>query len=304
VVLLKGANGLGKTSLLARGLQQARQAGAEVVLSDLQKLNAAHLESAEALCQRLAEWIADQLDLDVLPDEAWHPRRGASANLERYLRREVLGKVEAPIVWGLDEVDRLFECRFGTEIFRLFRSWHNERALAPSGPWSRLTLVIAYATEAHLFIADLNQSPFNIGTRLELDDFAIEQVADLNRRHGAPLKSEAEVARFYELVSGHPHLVRLGLHEMASHSTNLAALESRASGEGGVFSDHLQRLRVLLARDPALCAVIREVLQGRPCPTPDSFYRLRSAGLVVGDSERNARLRCQLYARYLTRRLL
>ena len=50
---------MGKTSLLARGLQQARETGAKVVLTDLQKLNAAHLESAEALCQRLAEWIAE-----------------------------------------------------------------------------------------------------------------------------------------------------------------------------------------------------------------------------------------------------
>jgi DNA-binding SARP family transcriptional activator len=303
-VLLKGASGVGKTSLLARGLQQARQAGARVVLTDLQKLNAAHLESAEALCQRLAEWIADQLDLDVLPDEVWHPRRGPSANLERYLRREVLGKVEAPIVWGLDEVDRLFEYPFGSEIFRLFRSWHNERALDPSGPWSRLTLAICYATEVHLFITDLNQSPFNIGERLLLEDFTPEQVADLNRRYGAPLKSEAEVTRFYQLVSGHPHLVRLGLHEMASHGTRLAALETQATGDGSVFGDHLQRLRILLARDPDLCEAVRELLQGRPCPTPESFYRLRSAGLIVGDSAHDARLRCQLYTQYLARYLL
>jgi hypothetical protein len=238
-----------------------------------------------------------------LPDEVWHPRRGPSANLERYLRREVLGRATAPIIWALDEVDRLFECRFGSEIFRLFRSWHNERALDPGGPWSRLTLAIAYATEAHLFITDLNQSPFNVGTRIALEDFTSEQVADLNRRYGAPLKNEAEVTRFYQWVSGHPHLVRLGLHELAAHGADLAALQSQASGDGGVFSDHLQRIRILLARDPALCEVVREVLQGRPCPTPDSFYRLRSAGLVVGDSERHARLRCPLYAQYLARHL-
>jgi DNA-binding SARP family transcriptional activator len=303
VVLVAGASGVGKTSLLARGLQQARQAGAQVVLTDLQKLNAAHLESADAFCLRLAEWIADQLDRDVLPDEVWHPRRGPSANLERYLRREVLGRATAPIIWALDEVDRLFECRFGSEIFRLFRSWHNERALDPGGPWSRLTLAIAYATEAHLFITDLNQSPFNVGTRIALEDFTSEQVADLNRRYGAPLKSEAEAKRFYRLVSGHPHLVRLGLHEMACHGSDIAALESRATDEGGVFGDQLRWIRVLLARDPELSDVVREVLQGHPCPAPESFYRLRSAGLLVGDSAHDARLRCQLYAQYLARHL-
>src|SRR5438093_6889166 len=104
------------------------------------------------------------------------------------------------LVWGLDEVDRLFGLPFASEVFGLFRAWHNERALLPEGPWSRLTLAIAYATEARLFITDLNQSPFNVGTRLELADFTREQVADLNHRCGAPLQSEAEVDRFFQLV--------------------------------------------------------------------------------------------------------
>ena len=67
-------------------------------------------------------------------------------------------------------------------MFGLFRSWHNERSLNPDGPWGRLTLAIVYATEAHLFITDLNQSPFNVGTRLTLEDFTFEQVAELNGR--------------------------------------------------------------------------------------------------------------------------
>src|SRR5207244_11189541 len=57
-------------------------------------------------------------------------------------------------------------------------------------PWSRLTLAIAYATEAHLFISDMNQSPFNIGTLLALEDFTLPQVAELNRSYGSPLQSE------------------------------------------------------------------------------------------------------------------
>jgi len=83
----------------------------------------------------------------------------------------------------LDEVDRLITCGFGSEVFGLFRSWHNERSLDPSGPWERLTMAIAYATEAHLFITDVNQSPFNVGTRLTVEDFTLSQVADLNERY-------------------------------------------------------------------------------------------------------------------------
>ena len=44
-------------------------------------------------------------------------------------------------------------------------------------------MAIAYATEAHLFITDVNQSPFNVGTRLTVEDFTLSQVADLNERY-------------------------------------------------------------------------------------------------------------------------
>jgi serine/threonine protein kinase len=304
IVLIKGARQVGKTSLLARGLQQARAAGAKVVLTDLQKLNASDLASAEAFYLALADLIADQLGLDVLPDAVWNARRGPSINFERYIRREALGKISTPLVWGLDEVDRLFTCSFGSEVFGLFRSWHNERSLDPAGPWQRLTMAITYATEAHLFITDMNQSPFNVGTRLTLEDFTCQQVADLNERYGSPLKDEAEVARYYSLVSGHPYLARCGLQEMVVRRRDLAELEAIADQEDGPFGDHLRRVIASLEQDPALCEVARGILQGQPCPTQESFYRLRSAGLFAGDSARYVRPRCQLYATYLEKRLL
>ncbi|HYX42998.1 MAG TPA: AAA-like domain-containing protein, partial [Pyrinomonadaceae bacterium] len=150
IVLVKGARQMGKTSLLARGVRQARQAGAKVVVTDFQILNSTQLASIETFFQTLAQLICDQLDLDVTPEEEWNPKRGPSINFARYMRRHVLGSLSAPLVWALDEVDRLFSCEFGSEVFGLFRSWHNERALDPNSPWERLTLAIVYATEAHL----------------------------------------------------------------------------------------------------------------------------------------------------------
>ena len=42
--------------------------------------------------------------------------------------------------------------------------------------------------------------------------------------------------------------------------------------------------------------MVRGVLRGEPCPTPESFYRLRSAGVLAGELETDVRPRCQLYA--------
>ncbi len=303
IVLVKGARQVGKTSLLARGLEQARESGARVVLTDFQTLGSQSLESISALMLELAVAFADQLDLDISPDSIWKANRSPGVNFEQYLRHEVLMKLPQPIVWGLDEVDRLFTCNFGSEVFGLFRSWHNKRALDPRGPWQRLTLAIAYATEAHLFITDLNQSPFNIGTRLQLDDFNLEQVSDLNERHGSPLKDMAEITRFYRLLSGHPYLVRRGLHEMVTNNMDLSRLEAVAVSDEGPFSDHLHRMLISLNKDAELREVVRGLLLGKPCASPESFYRLRSAGLAVGESTRDIRPRCQLYARYLERHL-
>ncbi len=310
IVLVKGARQMGKTSLLARGLQRARQDGARVALTDLQTLSPAHLESAHAFFSTLALLIAEQLDLDLSQTQGWDECGGAGINFRRFLRREVLQQLDSPLVWGIDEVDRLFGCHFSNEVFGLFRSWHNERALDPTGPWSRLTLAIVYATEAHLFITDLNQSPFNVGTRLTLADFTQQQVADLNARYGAhcpsgypPLRDAAEVERYCRLVGGHPGLVQRGLHDMASHQVRLDALEARADRDDGIFGDHLRRLLVSLARDPELCEAVRGLLRGEPCRNEEIYYRLRSAGVIAGDSAAAARPRCWLYAAYLQRHL-
>ncbi|HLV81387.1 MAG TPA: AAA-like domain-containing protein, partial [Chthonomonadaceae bacterium] len=304
IVLVKGARQMGKTSILARGLQQARQAGSRCIHIDFQKLNAGHLETIESFYMALGGLMADQLDLEVMPEEVWNPRRGANVNFERYVRRQMLENLGQPLVWAMDEVDRLFTCDFGSEVFGLFRSWHNERSLDPDGPWSRLTLAIAYATEAHLFITDMNQSPFNIGTQLPLDDFTLSQVADLNARYASPLKDEEQISRFYRLVGGQPYLVQKGLNEMAGHGVDIQAFEEQAGRDEGLFGDHLRRYLVLLVRDPDLCNVLRGALKGQACPTAESFYRLRSAGLLAGHSQLDARLRCQIYENYLRRHLL
>jgi DNA-binding SARP family transcriptional activator len=303
IVLVKGPRHIGKTSLLARGLHQAREAGARWVLTDFQKLTASQIESSETLFFMLAEAMADQLELDVPPESVWNARRGWNVNFERYLRREVLGKIGAPLIWGLDEVDRLFPYPFSLEVFGLFRAWHNERSLDPSSPWSQLTLAISYATEAHLFITDLDQSPFNVGTRLALADFTREQVAELNQRYGSPLQDETAVERFCALLGGHPYLVRRGLHEMVTRGLDLTAFEAQAEQDEGLFGDHLRQMLLPLSQGAGLCDVVRGVLRGGACPTTESFYRLRSAGVIAGDATHEARLRCRLYATYLQRHL-
>lgn len=304
IVLIKGARQMGKTSLMARGLQQARRSGDRVILTDLQKLNSGHLESVESLFRALAESIADQLDLDTDIDQFWNCKRGPSVNFERFLRREVLAKIPTRLVWGMDEVDRLFSSSFGSEVFGLFRSWHNERSLDPGGPWEKLTMVIAYATEAHMFITDINQSPFNVGTRISLEDFNPAEFAALNERYGSPLLNPGEIADCFRLLGGQPYLTRRALNEMSSRGDCFRSFEAQACRDEGPFGDHLKRLLFSLAQDPVLLQTVRDVLHGSCTARTEDFYRLRSAGVMAGEFAREMKPRCQLYRIYLCRHLL
>jgi hypothetical protein len=139
---------------------------------------------------------------------------------------------------------------------------------------------------------------------LSLADFTIEQVTDLNERYDCPLHGETEVAACFDLLGGHPFLTRRGLNEMASHAIDYHAFEEQACRDEGPFGDHLRRILFLLAQDQALCNAMRELLAGRHTAATDEFYRLRSAGIVAGESAREMHPRCDLYQRYLRRHLM
>src|SRR5262249_54434664 len=120
---------------------------------------------------------------------------------------------------------------------------------------------------------------------------------------GAPLRTQQDLERFYSLVGGHPYLVRRGLYAMVKTRSGIHDFEGEAGHESGPIGDHLHRIFTLLARSEENSQALKEVLLGRPCPTYETFYHLRSAGLIVGDSAQEARLRCRLYEDYLIRHL-
>jgi hypothetical protein len=303
LVLVKGARQVGKTSLLARGLQKARNHNATVILTDFQQFSASTFETADKLLLAIAESIAYQLDLTPEPHQVWKNFLSPSINFERYLRREVFAQKKAPLVWGLDEVDRLFSFPYASEIFGLFRSWHNLRALDPQGPWHNLTLAIAYATEAHLFITDLNQSPFNVGTRMILEDFTLDQVQDLNQRYGNPLQDEVALARFHQFLGGHPYLTQRGLYEMVKNQISLETILEMGNRDEGAFGDHLKRMLVSIEQEHTLLEELRGFLRTQTSISNDTLSRLRSAGILSSDLSREPDLRCELYTAYLQRHL-
>ncbi|RYZ62464.1 MAG: toll/interleukin-1 receptor domain-containing protein, partial [Proteobacteria bacterium] len=192
ILLVKGPRQVGKTSLVGRGARAARELGWRLAMTDFQKLSTAQLASEDGFYRLLAHTLARSLKFKYDFENEWLDVFGANMNMDCFVRA-LIDDSSTPIVWFMDEADKLFGAPFASDFFGLVRSWHNSRATEPDGPWDRFTVVMGYATEAHLFIQDLNQSPFNVGRQLALDDFTHEQVEELNRRYGSPLKSASEV---------------------------------------------------------------------------------------------------------------
>lgn len=303
IVLVKGARQIGKTSMMARALRTASEHGARVVWTDLQAFGRSQLETDERLYSSIAIEFADQLGLEGDPLANWRTMFGANTNFERFITNRVLKEVEGPVIWAIDEVDRLFTMPYSSDFFGMIRSWHNRRAARAEDTWARFTVAIAYATEAHLFISDLNQSPFNVGTRLELADFDHAQTTDLNDRYGTPLRNKDDLARFHNLVGGQPYLTRRGLDEMVRNGRTLNQLETEGASDEGPFGDHLRRLLVALSNDPTMLEEVRGFLAGRALNSEETFLRLRSGGLLAGAQRADARFRCGIYETYLKHHL-
>lgn len=301
-LLISGPRQIGKSSLLARLYQKARDKQVRAVYLDFQILSNKELANLDTLLPSIANQIYDDLNLNNEPTTVWRANRTAGQNLTRYLQNEVIGTHLEPMVILMDEVDRIFKFPdYRDDFFALVRYWHTRRAVDPKLEW--LNLVLAYSTEASLFIQNEHQSPFNVGEKFELLDFTRSQFEQLNLKHGKPVKNDNDLEKLMNLLGGHPFLVRHTLYELAVKKTSVADLISSAARDDGPFSGHLQYYMLRLQEPHGLRQPMKLVLQNGICPDDVSFFRLRSAGLVRGPDRTKAEPRCGLYAQYFGARL-
>ncbi len=298
-IAIKAPRQMGKSSLLIRATGRAKQAGKAVAFLDFQLLDEGVLHDPAAFFKGLCHWIVDELGLDDHVEEFWQPGLGNVQLCTKYVRRHVLGEIASPVVFVMDEVDRMLNCPFHSDFFGMLRNWHNSRR--SGNEWQRLDLLLVISTEPYLLIDDLKQSPFNVGEVIRLDDFTPEQVADLNERHGRPF-TESQLARLIALVGGHPYLVRQAMHRVAVGEYPAETFFAKASDEQGPFGDHLRRHLTRFNERPELAKALRQVMAYHTGLDDISFYRLHGAGLVRRAGSQIAP-RCELYAAYFRDRL-
>ncbi|MUH01002.1 hypothetical protein F7734_55575 [Scytonema sp. UIC 10036] len=307
LICIKAPQKMGKSSLLARIIQRAKNQGDATVIINFELGEKEFFTNLSTFLR----WVCDRIILELTKDnqelgtellnkldERWKfaQRIGSKVAVKDYLERYLLPKINNSLTLALEEVDRLFEYPgIYKDFFGLLRSLHQEGRQQEI--WKKLRLVIVHSTEAYVPM-DINQSPFNVGLPVELPEFTPEQMLDLAKRHQLEW-SNTEVQQLRDTIGGHPFLVRLALYKIARREITLARLLETAPTAAGIFSNHLRHLGLILTEQQELGAAMKEIVN---TTSPGKFsdavrYKLKALGLVnlLNDE---VIIRCKLYRQY------
>lgn len=298
-ITIRASRQTGKSSLLVRGIHHVHSI-ASIVYIDLQAIEHDNFESADHFLKNFASIITRKLKMDVgVINQIWREKLGSQDKLVKVMEDYVLPKSNQQIILAIDEADRLLGVPYHSDFFALMRSWHNNRAIDPQ--WNKLNIAMVIATEPYLLISNPNQSPFNVGVKLNLEDFNREQVQDLNHRHGNPIK-DINMEAFFELLNGHPYLTRKALYLLVSEHWTWENLYKHSADDQGPFADNLRRQLWFIREDNTLQEALRQVIYKNKCDNDRILQRLLRAGVVKGFGDLYY-CRCGLYDKYFKEKL-
>ncbi len=297
---IKALRQMGKTLLLNRILTQVKQQECRVVSLSL-KLAARRLfTDLDKFLQWFCRIVSRELNLSCMLDQYWEEEFGSKTNCTTYFEEYLLPADRSPLVLALDDVDLVFPYQeISEDFFGLLRFWH-ERAKSRH-QWKQLRLVVAYSTEVYIPL-NINQSPFNVGVRVEVPEFSLKQTEQFARLHQLNLTSE-QSQQLIQMVGGHPHLLEMAFTHLKNYSyTTLSQLLELAPTNAGIYSIHLLEYLVELKQEPTLLEAFYKVIKStKPVQIePIQAYKLNRMGLIQLLDNDRAKPRCQLYRKYFS----
>ncbi|MDA0866100.1 MAG: AAA-like domain-containing protein, partial [Cyanobacteria bacterium] len=283
LIRIKAPRQMGKTSLMARILYQAGEQGYQAIPLSFQHADQEIFSSLKQLLQWLCVRVARKLRLPPRLEEFWTDAYGSKDNCTAYFEDYLLPEISTPLVLGMDEVDRVFQYpAIVDDFFGLLRAWYEEAGYGShqSSLWEKLRLIVVHSTEVYIPL-DINQSPFNVGLPIDLQEFTPDQVTNLAERHGLQW-SAAQIQQLMTLVGGHPYLVRVAFYYIVQRQLTLDQLLDSAPTESGIYGDHLRRHLWNLHRNDTLAQAFSQVLaeQNPVSMESEKAFKLHSLGLV------------------------
>lgn len=199
---------MGKSSLMVRTVKRLREEGVAVAVLDLTAIgqNLTIVQWYDGLVSRLGQ----QLDLEDELFDYWsaHQELGPLQRWLNAIEEVVLKRIAGRVVIFVDEIDIVRSLSFSTdEFFAAIREAYNRRSQDPA--FQRLAFgLLGVATPTDL-IRDTRMTPFNIGRRVELTDFTVQEAEPLARGLGPDAyTSKALLHRILFWTGGHPYLTQ------------------------------------------------------------------------------------------------
>jgi hypothetical protein len=306
LIRLKAPQRMGKTLLLEKTLDYARQQGYQTAKLDLQLADVDILTNLKTFLQWLCVDVADSLELEPQLEKHWQEVFGLNKNCTRYFQKYLLSLTDTPLVLAIDNFERLFEY---AEIFPQFclllRGWYEAAKQGDKigNIWKKLRLVVVHSTESYPSL-DSNHSPFNVGLAIDLPEFNLQQVTTLAKQQDLGLLKEQDLAQLMELVGGHPYLVQSAIAHLKSQQVTLEELLRLAPTEQGIFSDHLRQQLWHLQHNPQLELGYKKVVRANAPVRLDTevAFKLYSLGLIKLSSN-DCVPSYDLYRQYFSTRL-
>lgn len=294
LIRIKAPHEFGKSSLMGRVVAQAEACGAKTVSINFREIDREFLGTLNGFLKHFCVQVTRKLKVPNRLDDYWDSGIGSKGDCGEYFEDYLLPLMSGALVLELDEMDVLFEGKgdkaWAIDFLSMLRAWFEKGRT--SEKWKKLRLVLVHAKDIDQETLQQAQSPFNVGTEIELGEFNMAQVSDLAVRHGL----EASIApSLMALVGGHPQLVRLGLYAIA-RGESLEMLVATGTTEAGLYGNHLRRVRSKLEGHVDLKMAFQRVLAGGSIDQASSAA-LRSLG--VGKLQGNkVQVTCELYRQY------
>lgn len=230
------ARQMGKSSLMLRTAARLRQSGIGVAALDLTGIGT-NL-SPEQWYSGLIIQMGDRLNLEDELLEFWQ----ASVSLgpmQRWIsaiRRVVLPLHPSRLAIFIDEIDAVASLNFSTdEFFSGIRECYNLRN--EDAEINRLTFCLLGVASPSDLIRNTRTTPFNVGRRIELNDFTKEEALPLAAALGhSAADNHALLKRIFYWTNGHPYLTQRLCKEVSENRTHGSLRDIDESIERMFFS--------------------------------------------------------------------
>lgn len=318
---------MGKSSLMVRTAGRLRQAGVTCAVLDLTAIG--QDLTREQWYDGLQNALGRQLNLEDELERFWlsHARFSPLQRWMLALEEVVLPRIPGPVVLFLDEIDAVRSLPFAAdEFFAAIREFYNRRVECPA--LERLTFCLLGVASPSDLIRDTRTTPFNVGQRIDLTDFTLEEAEPLTAgfmQDRAPAAARRLLGRILHWTGGHPYLTQRLCQAVAANAC-LSYVKTGADGavsldetvdnicarllvspQARVQNDNLLFVRDRLLRSevdiPGLLALYGSIYRGRSVPDDEADPRvtvLRLSGITRTENG-FLRVRNRIYARVFDR---